>query len=60
MFTYFSRGEGARINRELMERKTLDLSGLSPQGIKIIRETRFSREEINRAFAAARKDIAYE
>ena len=53
----FTLDEVRRANRELMSGTVYDTAGLSPAGSRIVLETRFSREEINRAFAEAMRVV---
>ena len=47
-----------KVNQDMIDRKPVDMSGLPPRVAQSIRATKFSREEINRAFADARKRVA--
>jgi hypothetical protein len=44
-----------RVNQRLIDRKEPDFSGLSPASIRLIKETQFTAEQINAAFAEARR-----
>ena len=43
-----------RINRDLITGQVYNTASLSPASRKILRESKFTRDEINRAFAVAR------
>jgi len=53
MRKYFTLDDVRRVNRDLISGSARNLSGLSPAGRRVVQESRFSREEINRAFAEA-------
>jgi hypothetical protein len=52
----FSRADVLRINQRTIMREAAPLA--SEISNKILREVRFSREQINSAFAAARRQVA--
>lgn len=58
IFKPFTLEEVRRINRDLIDGKANDTSHLSPASARIISESRFTRAEINRAFAEARRAIS--
>jgi hypothetical protein len=58
IFKPFTLEDVRRVNRDLIEGKVYDTSGLSPASARIIRESSFTREEINRAYAEARRVIS--
>ncbi|NHZ79517.1 hypothetical protein F2P44_09530 [Massilia sp. CCM 8695] len=45
-------------NNDLIARKVTVAVGLSPAATRLLRQSRFSREEINRAFAEARRVVS--
>lgn len=49
-----TREDVRRVNRDVINGKVYNTEGLSPASSRILRESRFTREDINRAFAAAR------
>lgn len=51
----FSRELIRKVNQDMIDRKPVDMSGLPANVVEIIRNTRFSREEITRGFAEARR-----
>jgi hypothetical protein len=53
----FSRDLIQKVNQDMIDRKRTDMSGLPEAVQRSIREHRYTREEINRAFAAARAQI---
>lgn len=53
----FSRELIRKVNQDMIDRKPVDMSGLPPRVAQGIRSTKFSREEISRAFANARRQI---
>lgn len=54
----FSRSTIQQVNKDMIDRKPIDMSGLPPAVVRGIKETKFSREEINRAFSQARRQVA--
>ena len=54
---YFTIGDVREVNQSRINKKTVDLTKLTPTSQKFIRETRFTAKEINEAFAAARKSL---
>lgn len=54
----FSRELVRKVNQDMIDRKPVDTSGLPANLIQSIRGNKFSREEINRAFAEARRRVA--
>ena len=55
--SFFSIDDVREVNRNRINKQSVDLSKLTPVSQKIIRETRFTAKEINQAFAAARKSL---
>jgi hypothetical protein len=53
----FSREMIHQVNQNLIDRKPVDMSGLPVSVAQSIRTARFSRDEINRAFAEARRRV---
>lgn len=53
----FSRDTIRRVNQDMIDRKPVDMSGLPVSVSRSIKETRFSRDEINRAFSEARRRV---
>jgi hypothetical protein len=53
----FSRDLIRKVNQDMIDRKPVDMSGLPPRVAQSIRTSKFSREEINRAFADARRRV---
>lgn len=53
----FSRATIRRVNQDMIDRKQVDMSGLPPSVARGIRESKFSRAEINRAFSEARRRV---
>jgi hypothetical protein len=49
-----TREDVRRANHEVISGQVYDTSGLSPASSRILRESKFTRDDINRAFAAAR------
>lgn len=49
----FTLDDVRRVNRDLISGAASNTSGLSPAGKRVVQESRFSREDINRAFAEA-------
>jgi hypothetical protein len=54
----FSRELIRKVNQDMIDRKPVDMSGLPANVVQSIRGTKFSRNEINRAFAEARRRVA--
>lgn len=54
----FSRELIRKVNQDMIDRKPVDTSGLPASMVQSIKATRFLPEEINRAFAQARKRVA--
>lgn len=54
----FSRELIRKVNQDMIDRKPVDMSGLPASVAETIRNTRFSREQIDRAFAEARRRLA--
>ena len=55
--SFFSIDDVREVNRNRINKQSVDLSKLTPVSQKIIHETRFTAKEINQAFAAARKSL---
>lgn len=53
-WTIFTRRDVRKINADVIAGKGRDTSNLSPVSQRILRETTFTAEEINAAYAAAR------
>lgn len=53
----FTREIVQKVNRGMIDGKSVDMSGLPKAVQRSIREHRYSREEINRAFAQARAQV---
>ncbi len=53
----FSRDIIQRVNKEMIERKRLDMSGLPAAMAKSIKANRFTKDEINRSFSEARRQV---
>jgi hypothetical protein len=49
-----TREDVRRVNRDMISGQVYNTTGLSPASSKILRESKFTRDDINRAFAAAR------
>lgn len=54
----FSRELIRKVNQDMIDRKPVDSSTLPLHVVQSIRETKFSREELNRAFADARRRLS--
>ncbi len=54
----FSREMIRQVNQNMIDRKPLDMSGLPINVAHSIKTAKFSRDEINRAFAEARRRVA--
>lgn len=54
----FSRDMIRKVNQDMIDRKPVDVSGLPASVARGIKDTRFSRERIHRAFHEARRQIA--
>jgi hypothetical protein len=57
MQKHFTLDEVRRVNQELISGTVYNTAGLSPAGSRIVLESKFSREEINRAFAEAMRVV---
>jgi hypothetical protein len=55
-FKFFTREDVREINRNVISQKS-HVTELSEGSKKVLRETRFSRDEINKAFAIARQQL---
>jgi predicted GIY-YIG superfamily endonuclease len=53
----FSRDLIRKVNQDMIDRKPVDTSGLPAHVVQSIRSHKFSREDINRAFADARRRV---
>ena len=53
----FTREIVQKVNRDMIAGKSVDMSGLPKTVQRSIREHRYSREEINRAFAQAKAKV---
>lgn len=49
-----TREDVRRVNRDMISGQVYNTTGLSPASSKILRESKFTRDDINRAFAVAR------
>lgn len=60
MSKFFSRADVQQVNQKLMSQGTAATasSALSSTSQKIVRETKFSKDEINSAFQEARRRLA--
>jgi hypothetical protein len=58
LFKVFTGDDARRANDDLIAGKNKMPSGLSPVSNRILREFRFSRDEINRAFAEAHRVVS--
>jgi hypothetical protein len=59
MAKFFSRADVQQVNQKLMSQgATASASSLSATSQKIVRETKFSKDEINSAFQEARRRLA--
>lgn len=56
-YRLFSRDLIRKVNQDMIDRKPADTTGLPVEVVRSIRNTRFSREDINRAFAQARQQL---
>lgn len=54
-FKIFNVEDVRRVNRDVIAGKANNTTGLSPAASRILRQSRFTREDINRAFAEARR-----
>lgn len=48
----------AKANKAMITKQAADMSGIPYKVVSVIRETRISREEMNRAYAEARRAVA--
>jgi hypothetical protein len=55
--SFFTVDDVREVNQSRINKQTVDLTKLTPVSQKIIRETRFTAKDINKAFAAARKSL---
>lgn len=58
--TFFTINDVREINQSRIDNKSSNLAKLTPTSQRFIRETRFTTQDINQAFAAARKSIERE
>jgi hypothetical protein len=54
----FSKELIRKVNQNMIDRKPVDTSGLPAHVVQSIRTHKFSREDIHRAFADARRRVA--
>lgn len=54
---YFTRDDVRKINQQIINKDQVNAPNLSAVSQKILRETRFTRAEINEAFRQARNQV---
>lgn len=57
LFKRFTADEVRQANSDVMAKKAKVPAGLSPAATRLLRESHFSRDEINSAFAEARRSV---
>lgn len=57
LFRYFTADDVRQANSDVMARKEKVPAGLSPAAARLLRESHFSGDDINRAFAEARRSV---
>jgi len=57
---FFTISDVREINQSRIDKKSSNVAKLTPTSQRFIRETRFTTQDINQAFAAARRSIERE
>ncbi len=56
-FTFFTIDDVRKINQHMIDKKNNDSYGLTPVSKTLIQETKFTTQQINSAFARAKKNL---